>query len=571
MSQVEGDATHPTDDIQALTAKLRSKQLLYIVDIITEFDDDLSLESLLECRTADIMGLIDEINNDETNQHNITYSKKIKFAKIITTYAQGIKVVDPNTKIVRVIVGEEEEQAMNELDVYESKITTLIEKVNERNHELTANTKQGEAKIESMFNALIEQIQNQKQKMKHDLQEITQTKRSKITLTLQRLQAEHKKIKEKIQKCNAWMQDATIGRTQRKEHILGSYNEVNKQRLTDDVVDMNVEIYCESMQKDAVSSFISNVCCVYGHRHPIPIIQNVECKSIRTTEATVHFDASLSEQDEQKKVHSTLFIKLECSNDDIDEKEKETISSNLFTFNKDKQHYEYKLKALKKDRQYMFNINLFEGTQDDEKHAVRRRDHKPIVVSFKTDQKYESFVYQSDFDTNGICYYLATNNNQRQWTNPADQGVIAVTSSGMSSGTHNKFLDREATLENFTNNTANQWFCVDFGAKLRIKPTAYTLRKDTYNPVQSGNPKQAGYIRNWNFEGSNDGNDWTAIKQHTNDASLTAPKQSHTWTIADCTDSYQMFRIYLTAVDGAGWWHLMCQGFEIYGHLYGEN
>eukprot|EP01083_Nonionella_stella_P267805 904914_1 len=125
MSQVEGDVTHPTDDIQSLTAKLRSKQLLYIVNIITEYDDDLSLESLLECSKTDVTGLIDEINNDEANQHNITVSKKIKFANIITAYA------DPNTKIVRVIVGEEEEQAMTELDVYESKITTLIEKVNE--------------------------------------------------------------------------------------------------------------------------------------------------------------------------------------------------------------------------------------------------------------------------------------------------------------------------------------------------------------------------------------------------------------------------------------------------------
>eukprot|EP01083_Nonionella_stella_P103758 296638_1 len=131
----------------------------------------------------------------------------------------------------------------------------------------------------------------------------------------------------------------------------------------------------------------------------------------------------------------------------------------------------------------------------------------------------------------------------------------------MAKGTHNKFLDREATQYNYTNNGANEWFCVDFGAKLRIQPTAYTLRKDTYN---IGGP-QAGYIRNWNFEGSNNGNDWTTIKQHTNDASLTAPQQSHTWNITDCTDSYRMFRIYVTAVDGAGWWHLMCQGFEIYG------
>ena len=41
-----------------------------------------------------------------------------------------------------------------------------------------------------------------------------------------------------------------------------------------------------------------------------------------------------------------------------------------------------------------------------------------------------------------------------------------------------------------------------------IKPTKYTLRHDN---------QPGAYLRYWNFEGSNNGNDWIIIKKHKND------------------------------------------------------
>ena len=67
--------------------------------------------------------------------------------------------------------------------------------------------------------------------------------------------------------------------------------------------------------------------------------------------------------------------------------------------------------------------------------------------------------------------------------------------------------------------------------------------------------------------GSNDGNNWIIIKEHRNDTTFNTPKQSHTWTIQNCNQSYRMFRIYMTDKNSHGYWYLSCHGFEIYGHL----
>eukprot|EP01084_Bolivina_argentea_P035113 65132_1 len=92
------------------------------------------------------------------------------------------------------------------------------------------------------------------------------------------------------------------------------------------------------------------------------------------------------------------------------------------------------------------------------------------------------------------------------------------------------FVGREAVrCITDTYDKKHAFFTVGFGAAV-ITPTHYTLRHYiTYDDI---------CLRNWEFEGSNDGQDWTTIKTHTNDESLSGEGSSHTWKIEGCNEFY---------------------------------
>jgi len=62
---------------------LKKQKLLYIVDICIAFDSDMTLKALLELKKADILELIDLMNEDEGCTDRINVVKKTKFAKIV--------------------------------------------------------------------------------------------------------------------------------------------------------------------------------------------------------------------------------------------------------------------------------------------------------------------------------------------------------------------------------------------------------------------------------------------------------------------------------------------------------
>merc|ERR1712228_717481 len=59
------------------------------------------------------------------------------------------------------------------------------------------------------------------------------------------------------------------------------------------------------------------------------------------------------------------------------------------------------------------------------------------------------------------------------------------------------------------------WFVVDFGDKMSVRPTHYSLEHAA---------SHFGLMRGWNFEGSQDGENWVILKQHLNDNSLAVGK-----------------------------------------------
>eukprot|EP01083_Nonionella_stella_P022104 61111_1 len=168
------------------------------------------------------------------------------------------------------------------------------------------------------------------------------------------------------------------------------------------------------------------------------------------------------------------------------------------------------------------------------------------------------FRYKSDFDRNGIIYAIGSNFGQKQFSNPHSQKLININSYSWNIGSLADILERkQKPFQCCSYPDGHSWFSIDFGAKYKIKATRYSLRHDKsdYN-----------YLRNWNLESSNDGKHWIQLKQHKNDTSLNKPFASKTWCI-DCTEAYQMFRIYETGTNSEYEWGLSCTGFEIYGDL----
>lgn len=150
------------------------------------------------------------------------------------------------------------------------------------------------------------------------------------------------------------------------------------------------------------------------------------------------------------------------------------------------------------------------------------------------------FVYQQDLDANGILYWLGTQRWTKPWQNPADLGVVQVTSvplavapkSEPASAIVGRSLCRCVTLPN-----RESWFIIDF-LTVWVRPTAYTLRHyDSFDTEA---------LRDWKLQGSNDGRKWTKLLSHKKDEALDRKGASKTWAIPKPKKAYKMFRILQT-------------------------
>lgn len=144
-----------------------------------------------------------------------------------------------------------------------------------------------------------------------------------------------------------------------------------------------------------------------------------------------------------------------------------------------------------------------------------------------------------------------------EWVNPAAYGLVVVTSSegrNLPYGRLEDILSRDSSALNcHTNDDKNAWFAVDLG--LWVIPSAYTLRHARYeNKHTQGQNKRTsifrhfrsksntfilyyipsvclfslrGYgrsaLRNWVFQVSKDGQNWTTLYTHVDDCSLNEP------------------------------------------------
>jgi hypothetical protein len=184
------------------------------------------------------------------------------------------------------------------------------------------------------------------------------------------------------------------------------------------------------------------------------------------------------------------------------------------------------------------------------------------ISECKNNGKELVFQYESNFDRNGIIYYLGTNGlTEEKWVNPATAGLIKV---GSSDGRHMAYDQADAIfsrdskpLNCHTSDTRGANFVFDLG--LSIYPSVYTLRHaEGYN---------RSALRNWTFEGSQDNKRWYVISRHNNDESLNEPGDTASWSVnANLGLSFRFFRIVQQGYNVSGkTYYLSLSGFEIYG------
>jgi len=180
----------------------------------------------------------------------------------------------------------------------------------------------------------------------------------------------------------------------------------------------------------------------------------------------------------------------------------------------------------------------------------------PSGVTHLTTKRPREFRYVSDFDTNGLLYYLGTGGGQTAWANPARTSppIVTCTTSGLHDGSPENICDRSPATTR-TSSGVGAWHKIDLGAH-SILPTHYTLRHGYDNKNYS--------LRNWQLQGSTDGTTWMPLRTHVDDMSLNAAWATASWPIAAVTVAYRYFRILAIGPGSHPNRHALC-GFELYG------
>ena len=188
------------------------------------------------------------------------------------------------------------------------------------------------------------------------------------------------------------------------------------------------------------------------------------------------------------------------------------------------------------DGDFVFLTQLSEREKQDLAllREMARQEKQRLIHHLSAGNGYP-FYYTKDFDECGICYFLGTDWRTAPWRNPAQMGVISVTSSRLAKDSVAAAAIVGRTLGRCVCMAEkNNWFLVDF-RNLYIRPTHYTLKHyDSWDTE---------CLRNWYLEGSNDMKKFKILKEHKKDKSLFGKGSTHTWPIDTKGKRYRAFRL----------------------------
>ena len=112
------------------------------------------------------------------------------------------------------------------------------------------------------------------------------------------------------------------------------------------------------------------------------------------------------------------------------------------------------------------------------------------------------FMFEYNFDENGVLYYLGSYGKRRNWQNPHTIGQVRAFASSLGNSCNvDSFVGRSVTNCR-TEDEPFSFFGVDLGAERRLVPTHYTLRNRN-SPTH--------VVKNWYLEASVTGATWMIL------------------------------------------------------------
>lgn len=200
------------------------------------------------------------------------------------------------------------------------------------------------------------------------------------------------------------------------------------------------------------------------------------------------------------------------------------------------------------------------GASGNEKHLNVRFQHRRS--SFKELQ------YICNGDGNGVLYFAGTSYGEHQWVNPVLSKKVSI----MASSPLSRFTDPKVLVSRTYQGTSfagprmeggrnTSWWKVDIGHGHQLICNHYTVRQDG----------SRAFIRNWSFQGSTDGNNWTNLRVHENDVTICKPGQFASWPIvgSNALLPFRFFRLVLTdtTTDATNPWNFCICFLELYGYF----
>lgn len=181
---------------------------------------------------------------------------------------------------------------------------------------------------------------------------------------------------------------------------------------------------------------------------------------------------------------------------------------------------------------------------------------------------FKELQYICDGDSNGVLYFAGTSYGEHQWVNPVLSKKVTITASSPLS----RFTDPKVLVSRSYQGTSfagprmedgrnTAWWMVDLGHGHQLMCNHYTVRQDG----------SRAFMRNWSFQGSMDGNNWTNLRVHENDETMCKPGQFASWSVVgpNALLPFRFFRVVLSAPtsDAANPWMLCICFLELYGYF----
>jgi hypothetical protein len=166
------------------------------------------------------------------------------------------------------------------------------------------------------------------------------------------------------------------------------------------------------------------------------------------------------------------------------------------------------------------------------------------------------------FDEAGVLHHIATEGGTSAYVNPHSAGRVVASRSSDLDGSDDMFVAGPCPGSSYTDFNPNSWIAVDLGAGRQLIVNHYALRY--------GCRDISGAPRNWELQGSEDGEAWATLRRHDDDETMEAKGffVAH-WAVEGVTAPYRHFRVHQHGPNSAGDDFLACNGIELYGRLDG--